>query len=78
MKGYENGAQSNPMYLMKLEDITKDDDFVRMQIIRETEAQLSEINKAANKADGKERKELRRLYNESLQEVVELLDSVGN
>lgn len=73
MKGYENGASANPMYLMKLEDITKGDDFVRMQIIRETEAQLSEINKA----DGKERKELRRLYNESLQEVVELLDSVG-
>ena len=48
-----------------------------MQIIRETEAQLSEINKAANKAEGKERKELRRLYNESLQEVVDLLDSVG-
>lgn len=77
VKGYENGASANPMYLMKLEDITKGDDFVRMQIIRETEAQLSEINKAANKADGKERKELRRLYNESLQEVVELLDSVG-
>lgn len=77
VKGYENAASANPMYLMKLEEITKGDDFVRMQIIRETDRQLSEINKAANKAEGAERKELRRLYNEQLKAVVELLDSVG-
>ena len=77
MKGYENGASENPMYLLKLEEITKGDDFVRMQIIREADKQLSEINKAANKAEGRERKELRQLYNQSVKEVVDLLDSVG-
>lgn len=77
VKGYENGASENPMYLLKLEEITKGDEFVRMQIIREADKQLSEINKAANKAEGRERKELRQLYNQSVKEVVDLLDSVG-
>lgn len=77
VKGYETGAPENPMYLIKLEEITKGDDFVRMQIIREADKQLSKINKAANKAEGKERKELRRLYNEQVKAVVDMLDSVG-
>lgn len=77
VKGYENGASENPMYLLKLEEITKGDDFVRMQIIREADKQLSEINKAANKAEGRERKELHQLYNQSVKEVVDLLDGVG-
>ena len=48
-----------------------------MQIVREADKQLSKINKAANKAEGSERKELRRLYNEKVSEVVKLLDEVG-
>lgn len=39
---------------------------------------LKELYKAANQAEGKERKELRRLYNEQMKEVVDMLDEVGN
>jgi hypothetical protein len=77
VKGYENAATTDPTALMKLEKITQSEDFVRMQIIREADKQLSQINKAANKAEGKEKKELRRLYNEQIKAVVELLDEVG-
>ena len=77
VKGYESGAAENPEYLLKLEQISKGEDFVRMQIVREADKTLSQINKAANKAEGKERKELRRLYNEQINEVVKLLDEVG-
>ena len=48
-----------------------------MQIVREADKQLSQINKAANKAEGSERRELRRLYNERVADVVKLLDEVG-
>lgn len=77
VKGYENGAAENPEYRLKLEQISKGEDFVRMQIVREADKQLSQINRAANKADGKEKQELRRLYNEQVAEVVKLLDEVG-
>ena len=77
VKGYEGGAAENPEYVLKLEQISKGEDFVRMQIVREADKQLSKINKAANKADGAERKELRRLYNQQVKAVVDMLDSVG-
>lgn len=77
VKGYENGAAENPEYVLKLEQISKGEDFVRMQIVREADKQLSQINKAANKADGAERKELRRLYNQQVKAVVDMLDEVG-
>ena len=77
VKGYENAATTDPTALMKLEKITQGENFVRMQIIREADKQLSQINKAANKAEGKERKELRRLYNEQVKAVVDMLDEVG-
>jgi len=77
VKGYEGGAAENPEYVLKLEQISKGEAFVRMQIVREADKQLSQINKAANKADGAERKELRRLYNEQVKAVVDMLDSVG-
>ena len=70
-------ATTDPTALMKLEKISQSEDFVRMQIIREADKQLSQINKAANKAEGKERKELRRLYNEQVKAVVDMLDEVG-
>jgi hypothetical protein len=77
VKGYENAATTDPTALMKLEKISQSEDFVRMQIIREADKQLSQINKAANKAEGKEKKELRRLYNEQVKAVVDMLDEVG-
>ncbi len=77
VKGYQNGATDNPEYMLKLEQITKGEDFVRMQIVREADKQLNKINKAANKAEGKERKDLRKLYNHQMKEVVDLLDQVG-
>ena len=63
--------------MLKLEQISKGEDFVRMQIVREADKQLSQINKAANKAEGAERKELRRLYNQQVKAVVDMLDEVG-
>ena len=75
--GYLNGSAENPEYMLKLEQISKGEDFVRMQIVREADKTLSKINKAANKAEGKERKELRRVYNEQVKAVVDLLDGVG-
>ena len=77
VSGYEKGAAENPEYLLKLEQLSKGEDFVRMQIIREADKQLNKINKAANKADGKERKDLRKMYNEQVKQVVDLLDQVG-
>ena len=77
VKGYEGAAAEDPMALMKLENIVTGEDYVRMEIVREADKQLSKINKAANKAEGKERKELRRIYNEQVKAVVDLLDSVG-
>jgi hypothetical protein len=77
VKGYEGAAAEDPMALMKLENIVTGEDYVRMEIVREADKQLSKINKAANKAEGKERKELRKLYNEQVKAVVDLLDGVG-
>lgn len=77
VKGYEGGAAENPEYVLKLEQISKGEDFVRMQIVREADKQLSKINKAANKAEGADRKELRRLYNQQVKAVVDMLDEVG-
>ena len=76
VKGYENAAATDPMALMKLQNM-KGEELVRMQIVREADKSLSQINKAANKAEGKERKELRRLYNQQVKAVVEMLDRVG-
>ena len=75
--GYKKIAGENPEALLKLEKITKGEDFVRMQIVKEAEKSLSKINKAANQAEGKQRKELRQLYNSQVKQVVDLLDGVG-
>lgn len=77
VSGYEMGAAENPEYLLKLEQLTKGKDFVRMQIVKEADKNLNKINKAANQAEGKERKELRKQYNEAVKEVVKMLDEVG-
>lgn len=76
VEGYEKAAEENPEYLLKLEEISKGTDFVRMQIVREADKELSKINKAANAASGNERRELRRIYNEQVKALVELLDEV--
>lgn len=77
VKGYEKAAAEDPTSLMKLQNITKGEDYVRMQIVREADKSLSKMNKAVNKAEGSEKKRLRRLYNQQIKEVVDLLDSVG-
>ena len=76
VKGYAAGAAENPEYLLKLDEISKGADFVRMQMVLEADKTLSKINKAANRAEGKERKELRNLYNERVNEIVKMLDEV--
>jgi hypothetical protein len=77
VSGYKQIAAEDPTAVLKLEEIAKGEDFVRMQIIKEADKNLSKINKAANKAEGAERKELRRLYNQQVKAVVDMLDSVG-
>jgi hypothetical protein len=75
--GYQQAAATDPLALPKLEKISASEDFVRMQMVLEADKQLSKINKAANKAEGKERKELRKMYNEQVKAVVDMLDDVG-
>jgi hypothetical protein len=75
--GYIQAASTDPMALPKLEQMTASEDYVRMQMVLEAEKTLSKINKAANKAEGKERRELRQMYNEAVKQVVDMLDDVG-
>ena len=75
--GYKKSAEDNPEALLKLEKLVKSEDFVRMRIVNEADKSLSKINKAANQAEGKQRKELRQLYNRQVKMVVDLLDQVG-
>ena len=75
--GYKQSAATDPLAITKLEKMSASEDYVRMQIILEADKSLSKINKAANKAEGKERKELRQLYNEQVKQVVDMLDQVG-
>ena len=77
LSGYQQTAATDTMAIPKLEKIMSGEDYVRMEIVRQADAQLSKINKAANKAEGKERKELRNLYNEQIKAVVDMLDQVG-
>ena len=75
--GYKKSAEDNPEAMLKLEKLVKSEDFVRMRIVNEADKSLSKINKAANQAEGKQRKELRQLYNRQVKMVVDLLDQVG-
>lgn len=77
VNGYMQAAPTDPMALPKLEKISASEDYVRMKMVLEAEKSLSKINKAANKAEGKQRRELRQLYNRQVNEVVKMLDSVG-
>jgi hypothetical protein len=77
VKGYEESAATDPMALPKLEKISASEDFVRMQIVREADKTLNQINKAVNKAEGKEKRKLKQLYNEQMKAVVDMLDEVG-
>lgn len=77
MNGYKKLADTDPTYYLKLEELSKGVDAVRMNIVREAEKELRKINKAANMAEGAERKELRRQYNEAVKEVVDMLDEVS-
>jgi hypothetical protein len=77
VKGYEKEAATDPTAKLKLDEITKSDDYVRMQIVREADKQLSKVNKAANQAEGQQRKDLRKIYNDQVKYVVDLIDQVG-
>ena len=76
--GYKQAAATDPLAITKLEKMSASKEYVRMEIALEAEKTLSKIYKAANQAEGKERKELRKLYNEQMKEVVDMLDEVGN
>ena len=75
--GYKQAAATDPLAITKLEKMSASKEYVRMEIALEAEKTLSKIYKAANQAEGKERKELRKLYNEQMKEVVDMLDEVG-
>ena len=77
VNGYKKSASTDPLANTKLEKISASEDYVRMSMILQAEKELSKINKAANQAEGKERKELRRQYNERVKQVVDMLDEVG-
>lgn len=75
--GYKQSAATDPLAPTKLEKMSASEEYVRMQIALEAEKSLSKINKAANQAEGKKRRELRQLYNEQVKQVVDMLDEVG-
>lgn len=77
IKGYEKAAKAgDPLAGMKLNEASKGVEYTRMKLLRAADKHLSRINKDANKAEGKERKELRREYNRQMKAVVDELDSV--
>ena len=76
VNGYKKAAETDPLAPAKLEKISASEDYVRMERILEADKELSKINKAANKAEGQERRELRRQYNQGVKEVVDELDKV--
>jgi hypothetical protein len=77
IKNYENGAAENPEYWMKLQELQKGQDFVRMQMLKDANKYLKKLNKMANQAEGEERKRLRAEYNKLVKELVDELDDVG-
>lgn len=76
VNGYKKAAETDPLAPAKLEKISASEDYVRMERILEADKELSKINKAANKAEGQERRELRRQYNQGVKEVVDELDKI--
>jgi hypothetical protein len=48
-----------------------------MQIIKQVDGTLKDLNTAANLAEGRDRKNIRSLYNEQLKYIVDELDKVG-
>ena len=76
LKGYSDDATTNPEHYTKALEMSKGKDFVRMQMVREADKYLKKLNTAANQAEGKDRKNLRALYNNALAKTVEELDKV--
>lgn len=78
INGYKALAGTDPTALVKLQELTKGEDFVRMMILKQANKSLSKLYKAANQMeDAKREQELRRLYNQMVKMVVEELDKVG-
>jgi hypothetical protein len=78
MRAYQKDAESNPDHYMKLMKLVQGDEAARYGIIHEVDATLRELNTAANEATGRDRKNIRSLYNEQLKYVVDELDKVKN
>jgi hypothetical protein len=76
IKGYEADAATNPEHYMKYMEEVSGKDYLRMMMVREAEKTLKQLNTAANQAEGRERKNIRALYNSVLQQVVGELDRV--
>jgi hypothetical protein len=76
MKAYSKDAKSNPDHLLKLEELSKGEGAARDSIIKGVDETLRDLNTAANQATGRDRKNLRSLYNEQLKYVVDELDRV--
>ena len=74
---YKKDAGVNPDHRMKLETILKSADYVRSEIIKDSEKGLRELNNAVKQAEGAERRRLQRIYNEQVKAVVELLDEAS-
>ena len=72
-----DGRLSNINQTTKYNKIQQNGINFRLQIVKQADKSLSKINKAANQAEGKQRKELRQLYNQQVKYVVDLLDQVG-
>lgn len=78
IRTYSKDAAVNPDHLIRLEELAKGTDAVRLSIIKKVDKDLKNLNSAANQATGNERKLLRDLYNQNLMEIVNMLDKAGD
>jgi hypothetical protein len=76
-EGYKRDADTNPDHYMKAMEMASTNDAVRMEFVKRADKVLKQINTAANQATGRDRKNLRALYNSQMQLVVEELDKIG-
>ena len=74
---YVKYAPENPEYMLKIEELAKGKGAARMMIIKQVDKTLKDLNTAANLAEGRDRKNIRSLYNEQLKYIVDELDKVG-
>ena len=71
---YVKDAETNPDSYMKAMELSQGDNAARLDIIKNTDSDMSTLRKAINSAEGEDRKNLQRLYNQNIKNIVDALD----